>query len=542
LQTVGKSDDKDGTVRIGATARNEARRRLEDVQSDATISDGAVGVAKSVPVESTGFGAPTPEMDLPAGHPVGEYQIEEVLGRGGFGTVYRAVQPLIGKRVAIKVLSRKFSSDSEMVSRFVAEARAVNQIRHRHIIDIFSFGQLPDGRQYYVMEHLEGEPLDRHLANKGALTLEEALPILRAVARALDAAHAKGVAHRDLKAENVFLARDDEGGVFPKLLDFGIAKLSNSEEALAHKTHTGVPIGTPYYMSPEQARGSATVDYRTDIYSFGVLAYRLLTGTYPFDGSLVDILHKQIYFEADPPSFRNKALTEKIDDAINWMMRKSADERPKNAVAAVLALGGETPSLRGIVTPLPTSRGGAVPAATTDRLGPVPSVRRRWVAPVIGLVFVAVGAAAVLIVMNQREPSAEPKPTESRASNEAPALDAPAVVQQGSAAVDAAAVAPVSSDIIVKVVGVPDGTEVFNGAKRIGAAPGDVQVPRGTGKVVLTFRADGYHPLPKTIVPSDDQTLEVKLKKKAGGVARPVKNPEDDPDGVIPVFGKEKNQ
>ena len=144
------------------------------------------------------FSTTPPETDLPRGHAVGEYAIEEVIGRGGFGTVYRAVQPLIGKRVAIKVLSRMFSADRDMVSRFVAEARAVNQIRHRHIIDIFSFGQLSDGRQYYVMEYLEGVGLDRYLANNGPLSLEVALPILRAVARALDAAHAKGVAHRDL--------------------------------------------------------------------------------------------------------------------------------------------------------------------------------------------------------------------------------------------------------------------------------------------------------------------------------------------------------
>ncbi|MBA3504149.1 MAG: protein kinase, partial [Deltaproteobacteria bacterium] len=109
------------------------------------------------------------EGDLVAGMRVGEYEVEQVIGRGGFGTVYRAVQPLIGKRVAIKVLSRKYSADGEIVRRFVAEARAVNQIRHRHIIDIFSFGQLPDGRHYYVMEHLDGEPLDQYLAERGAM-------------------------------------------------------------------------------------------------------------------------------------------------------------------------------------------------------------------------------------------------------------------------------------------------------------------------------------------------------------------------------------
>src|SRR5262245_24110394 len=247
---VASSDDKDGTVRVSTGDRRDARKRCDDALAEGKTVSGVPG---------------RPEVDLAAGTAVSEYVIEGAIGRGGFGTVYRAVQPLIGKKVAIKVLSRKYSADNEIVSRFVAEARAVNQIRHRHIIDIFSFGQLADGRHYYVMEHLEGEPLDRYLAKHGPMKLADALHVLRAIARALDAAHAKGIAHRDLKPENIFLARDDEGELFPKLLDFGIAKLSGPDDQLAHKTGTGVPIGTPFYMSPEQCRGR-DVDHRTDIY------------------------------------------------------------------------------------------------------------------------------------------------------------------------------------------------------------------------------------------------------------------------------------
>src|SRR5688572_2966873 len=169
---------------------------------------------------SDGSGPGTIDADLTHGQQVGEYVVEGKLGQGAFGTVFKATHPLIGKVVAIKVLARKFSVDPEMVSRFIAEARAVNQIRHRHIIDIFSFGQLDDGRQYYVMEYLDGEPLDAVIAREGRLSLSAAIPILRGIGRALDAAHAKGIAHRDLKAENVFLGRDPDGAVFPKLLDF----------------------------------------------------------------------------------------------------------------------------------------------------------------------------------------------------------------------------------------------------------------------------------------------------------------------------------
>src|SRR5687767_8400152 len=137
------------------------------------------------------------DPDLEVGHRVGEYVVDGKLGEGAFGIVFRAVHPLIGKVVAIKVLARKFSVDPEMVSRFVAEARAVNQIRHRHIIDIFSFGQLEDGRQYYVMEYLDGETLDALLEREKVIPIGDALSILRAIAKALDAAHGKGVAHRD---------------------------------------------------------------------------------------------------------------------------------------------------------------------------------------------------------------------------------------------------------------------------------------------------------------------------------------------------------
>jgi serine/threonine protein kinase len=237
------------------------------------------------------------DQDLASGEKVGEYVIDEKIGHGGFGAVFRATHPLIGKTVAIKVLFRQYSSNPQMVSRFIAEARAVNQIRHKNIIDIFAFGQLADGRHYYVMELVTGQPLDQVLEQHGRLGLTEAVPVLRQLARALDAAHAKGIAHRDLKPENIYLATDDEGGVFPKLLDFGIAKLL-SDGPQMHKTRTGAPMGTPYYMSPEQCRGRE-IDHRTDIYSFGILCFETLTARVPFDGDdYMEILLKQIN---DPP-------------------------------------------------------------------------------------------------------------------------------------------------------------------------------------------------------------------------------------------------
>ena len=287
---------------------------------------------------------PTNEADLAPGTAVGEDVIEGPLGKGGFGEVFRGVHRLIGKRVAIKVLARKLASDPEAVSRFVAEARAVNAIGHRSIIDIFAFDVLPDGRYYYVMELLDGEPLDRYLATVGRLTVAEALPILRTIARALDAAHAKGIAHRDLKPENIFLARDDDGTRYPKLLDFGIAKLISPVDAVAHQTTPGTPIGTPLYMSPEQCLGR-DVDHRTDIYALGVLTYRLLTGELPFSGGFVELLSKHISDEPPLASSRVPGLPQGVDRAIAAMLEKAPDKRPLTASAAVASLPAEQPEL-----------------------------------------------------------------------------------------------------------------------------------------------------------------------------------------------------
>jgi len=277
------------------------------------------------------------DQDLEPGQIVGEYRIEAKIGQGGFGSVFKAAHPLIGKLVAIKVLSQRFSVDPEMVSRFVAEARAVNQIRHHNIIDIFSFGALEDGRHYYVMEYLEGETLDQRIRNQGRLALSDALPILRSIARALDAAHKKGIAHRDLKAENVFLASHPDG-VFPKLLDFGIAKLLAPEDGLKHKTRTGAPIGTPHYMSPEQCHGR-DVDHRTDLYAFGVLAYLMLTGVYPLDGDdYMTILMRQVHDDPPPASSHRPDLPEAVDGVLAWLMRKEPADRPATLIEAVRML------------------------------------------------------------------------------------------------------------------------------------------------------------------------------------------------------------
>lgn len=268
---------------------------------------------------------------------IGEYTVQARLGAGAFGAVYRAHHEVLGRDVAIKILHRSVSSNQEIVGRFLAEARAVNQIRHRNIIDIFGFGQLPDGRHYYVMECLEGEPLDATLERSGRLPPAEAIPILHAIAKALDAAHAQGIVHRDLKAENVFLARAGDE-TYPKLLDFGIAKLISSEDQGNSRTRSGIQVGTPYAMAPEQCRGVA-IDGRADVYALGVLTHRMLTGKLPFDGeTAMDVIMK--HMTAKPPTMSSvvRDLPSALDKPVLKMLAKDPSDRFARASEAIEAL------------------------------------------------------------------------------------------------------------------------------------------------------------------------------------------------------------
>jgi serine/threonine protein kinase len=277
------------------------------------------------------------DATLEPGTMVGEYRIQKKLGSGTFGDVYAGEHPLIGKRVAVKILNERFASDPVMISRFIAEARAVNKIRQRNIIDIFSFGVLAgQSRHYFVMELLDGLTLGELLDRKRRLPVSTVLPIVRSIAEALDAVHEAGITHRDLKPDNVFLAVERDGSYFPKLLDFGIAKLIGDEGA--HRTGPGMVLGTPRYMSPEQARGKAA-DHRADIYALGVMIHEMLTGQAPFSGqSSVDVLLKHT---AEPPPRLSEVcddLPAELDAPVLAMLEKRPSDRPASAGKAVAAL------------------------------------------------------------------------------------------------------------------------------------------------------------------------------------------------------------
>jgi eukaryotic-like serine/threonine-protein kinase len=265
----------------------------------------------------------------------GEYRLLRKLGEGGFGAVFEAEHPVLKRRAAVKVLHRVADKDSDAVLRFISEAQAVNQIRNRHIVDVFSFGQLADGRHFYVMDLLDGVPLDRFLSHVGRVNVETALALLSPIAEALDSAHGAGIVHRDLKPQNIFLSWDASGETVLKLLDFGMAKLLG--ESPVH-TVSGTPIGTPLYMSPEQARGER-VDLRSDVYALGVLAYELITGQLPFVGDTTVAVLMAHVIQAPPRASETcPEVPASFDAPLLCMLDKDPLLRPASAGAAVAAL------------------------------------------------------------------------------------------------------------------------------------------------------------------------------------------------------------
>ncbi|WP_244225074.1 serine/threonine-protein kinase, partial [Corallococcus sicarius] len=263
------------------------------------------------------------------GTQLGEFVIEERIGSGGMGVVYRAVHPLIGKQAAVKVLRAELVSPQQ-VQRLLVEARAVNAIRHPGIIDIFGFGSLPDERPYVIMELLRGRPLSDFVRAKNRMDVESAVWVLDQVLAALGAAHRAGVVHRDLKPANVFVVESPETPTTIKLVDFGIAKLLESHESPL--TADGFILGTPDFMAPEQIRGS-TVGPATDLYAVGVMMFQLLTGERPFQGGSVQLMFAHVDQSPPPPSSRIPGIPPELDTLVLHLLAKDPALRPASAEA-----------------------------------------------------------------------------------------------------------------------------------------------------------------------------------------------------------------
>jgi serine/threonine protein kinase len=262
------------------------------------------------------------------GQTLGSFQVTGTLGEGGMGQVYSAEHVLIGRKAAIKVLSSEVASDPDVVARFFNEARAVNDIRHPNIVEVTDFGHhghLP----YIVMEMLEGETLEDRLARVGTLDPASTARILAQVASAVGAAHAHGMVHRDLKPANIFLCHHPDYPDFVKVLDFGIAKLTSLRgQSKENRTACGAIIGTPAYMSPEQCLGDTNLDFRSDIYSLGVVIYQMVTGRRPFEAETAGrLIMCHVQTPPPPPCSLNPSLPAQVGAVVLRALEKQREQR-----------------------------------------------------------------------------------------------------------------------------------------------------------------------------------------------------------------------
>ncbi|MEO7731079.1 MAG: serine/threonine-protein kinase, partial [Kofleriaceae bacterium] len=350
------------------------------------------------------------DADMFIGQELCGYTIRRKLAEGGMGVVYEGEHQKIGRLGAIKVLKLEFCRSEDVVERFYQEARAVNSIRHENIVDIYDFGRDAQGRVFFVMEYLEGEPLSTRI-RRGAVAWPEAFPILEQTLRALKAAHDKGFVHRDLKPDNIWL-RYVDGRVQVKLLDFGIAKLVGSESPREKLTQTGSVIGTPHYMSPEQINGSKDIDQRTDLYALGVITYEMFAGVTPFVGdTLQAIMTGHLFREpprlADIPT--NLGVPPQIAEIIDRMLVKDATGR-YDSVGEVLddlydVNGNRWPTHAGTMNQVRPTRGPTLIQAPP--IAPA-APRKRGRGAVIGLVAVAALAGGGVAIWQSQKPAAAP--------------------------------------------------------------------------------------------------------------------------------------
>ena len=286
----------------------------------------------------------------------GKYRIVRLIGEGGMGAVFEGENVRIRRRVAIKVLHGAALSNAETVQRFEREAQAAGRIGNEHILEILDLGVLADGERYMVMEYLAGEALSARIRRLGRMTPEQILPLIRQALVGLAAAHAAGIVHRDLKPDNIFVLNERSGiRDYVKLIDFGISKF-NALGGDMSMTHTGAVMGTPFYMSPEQAKGSGQVDARTDLYAMGVILYEAVTGEVPFTADTFnELMFKIVLTDPAPLTQVIPEIDPSFASVVSRAMAREATNRFATAEEMIGAL--DTLSFRtgtpGAVAPSP---------------------------------------------------------------------------------------------------------------------------------------------------------------------------------------------
>jgi serine/threonine-protein kinase len=368
----------------------------------------------------------------------GRYEVIRRIGEGGMGAVYEARHTLIGKRVAVKVLLEKLVSKSDFVARLLQEARLASSIGHENIVDVTDFGTTDDGRSFVVMEFLDGESLAELTMREAPLPIERSLRIARQAASALGAAHAKGIFHRDVKPENIYLVRRGDAD-FVKVVDFGISKAvkpgGGEEGAEGYRlTHTGLLLGTPLYMSPEQARGEEDLDHRVDIWALGVMLYECLTGEVPFRANnYLQIISQVLTHTPLPPSQLRPELG--IPDAVEAVVMRAMEKDRSRRYQTMAELERDLERLlagdQNVGLPAPVEGGAAPPVRTP----------RRWpLAAAAGIVL----AGGVALALTHQGPASAGTPAATATAVPSPSPPPPPIAPPASAP-PAAVAAPAPS-------------------------------------------------------------------------------------------------
>ena len=486
---------------------------------------------------------------------LGRFTVTELLGKGGYGAVYRAVQHPVDREVAIKMLHSQHAADQEQVKRFFTEAKAVSRLRSPNTIVLYDFGQAEDGSLYMAMELAQGESLSRILKTRGALAPERAAHIAAQVCESLTEAHEMGLVHRDLKPDNIMVeGRKDHPDVV-KVLDFGIAKLMNSDDA-SLVTTSGVLQGTPAFMSPEQAQ-SLAVTPSSDLYSLGVILYYMLSGRQPFtrDTPIGTIL---AHVNEPAPDLRAEGfdVPEPLCALTMQLLQKRPEDRPASAVAVRQALfeflGG---TMATIFSTSPGTRSAARtegPSKTPTPLGTgrFQSTRRRsraWLFASVSALAIGGAAAAYAVWPNDVEaPAVEARPTAPTRAP-APAGPAPVIVTTRGREVrgldegerrerqDVAAWTEVAPWTVSLVVDTPAGVATLKlDGKIVGQTPYKDVVPWSSAASKIELTRAGYKPVVESVVLDKDVTLKLPMVRAGGGVVGPTKIPT----GLMPPDAK----
>jgi eukaryotic-like serine/threonine-protein kinase len=445
------------------------------------------------------------------------YKVTRRLGTGGFGAVFDAEDTKIKKRVAVKVLTRDLVCDTAVLARFRQEAEAASQAGHENIVDITDFDRTADGHYFLVMEYLEGQDLGAAIRSAPRPSIPRILTIMIQVCRALHAAHSKGIVHRDLKPANIFLTTRGSRADFVKVLDFGISKFMELDGQSARLTKTGQIVGTPLYMSPEQACGEEEVDHRVDIYSMGVIMYEALVGKTPFIAS--NYLGLIAQHAAEPPIPPSKLRPDlEIPAPVEEIVLRALAKKPTDRFSTMTEMEGAL--IHALATLDPAIAAGyaldATPAsvllARTGHGAPtarpsLPVLRPRpprWIVAAAAAALMAVGVVAYLAW--PRAPRVAPLTFDARV---------PVVTRLPD---QRAAPATQAAQVLLEVSSTPAGASVLDASgKKLGVTPLRLHVDRSTTPLVLTVKRRGYAPAPLTVVPSTDRSEELTLKKWTRG-------------------------